>query len=548
MKLNLRSMRAVVARWLAGTGMLCLALGGVDAGARSVAKEAEQLRQRTEADTLFGNSPVLHLRLEIDKESLESLRKNPHKYARATLHDGGMVYSNVAVHVKGSVGSFRKVEEKPGLTLNFGTFVPDAPRFHGLKKLHLNNSVQDPSYLSEFVCDEMFRAAGVPATRAAHALVELNGKKLGLYVLLESMDKDFLLRSFQNPKGNLYGQPGGGDVTDGLERMEGDGPLTRDDLKTLADAAQEKDPDRRLEALQRTLDVNRFISFMALEVMFCHWDGYTFARHNYRVYHDLDTERMVFFPHDVDQMFRNADEPILPGVNGVVAQAILRTPKTRSLYRQRVREIFTNVYVLPVITNRLDQRVAQMLPTLKASDAGLAREFVNNANELKSRLIARRQGLEKLLNQPVKTLRFEQDAARLSGWRVENEKGGAKLEQGREKDGKQTLRITATGTTASSWRTRVQLDGGRYRFEGLARCAALQAVHEETKGEGAGLRISGSQEPRPNKLTGDVPWQKLEYEFDVMSPNDEVDLVCELRASKGDVWFDADSLRLVRLK
>jgi len=157
-------------------------------------------------------------------------------------------------------------------------------------------------------------------------------------------------------------------------------------------------------------------------------------------------------------------------------------------------------------------------------------------------------GLEKLLNQPVKPLQFAQGSARLSGWRVENEKGGARLDQSREKDGKQTLHITATGTTASSWRTKVQLDGGHYRFEGMARCAGLQSVREETKTEGAGLRISGSLEPRLNKLTGDAPWQKLEYEFDVMPPNDEVDLVCELRATKGDVWFDLDSLRLVRLK
>ena len=62
------------------------------------------------------------------------------------------------------------------------------------------------------------------------------------------------------------------------------------------------------------------------------------------------------------------------------------------------------------------------------------------------------------------------------------------------------------------------------------------------------MRISGSQEPRPNRLSGDATWQKLTYEFNVAAPSDDVELVCELRASKGEVCFDLNSLRLVRIK
>jgi len=62
------------------------------------------------------------------------------------------------------------------------------------------------------------------------------------------------------------------------------------------------------------------------------------------------------------------------------------------------------------------------------------------------------------------------------------------------------------------------------------------------------LRISGITQPRANKLTGDSPWKKLEFEFEVAPPLNSVELVCELRATEGEVWFDADSLVLVRLK
>ena len=91
------------------------------------------------------------------------------------------------------------------------------------------------------------------------------------------------------------------------------------------------------------------------------------------------------------------------------------------------------------------------------------------------------------------------------------------------------------------------LEAGRYRFEAMAKASGVAPVSDPQKGEGAGIRISGSNEPRPNKLVGNTEWQKISYEFDAF-PGIETVLVCELRASKGEVWFDTDSLKLVKLK
>ena len=145
-------------------------------------------------------------------------------------------------------------------------------------------------------------------------------------------------------------------------------------------------------------------------------------------------------------------------------------------------------------------------------------------------------------------LRFESGVSKLVRWQIRNEQGGASLEQIKEPDGKVFLHIRATESTMASWRTRVLLEAGRYRFEGLARANGIVGTKDEKKGEGAGLRISGSQQPRPNKLTGDAPLQQLTYEFEAAAPSDEVELVCELRATRGEVWFDLNSLQLVRIK
>ncbi len=535
-------MRRTFDRWRSWAVMAVMALWVTEAPARIVPEDTR--KNRALADALFTNGTLLRLRLEIPEAGLASLRKDQRKYVEATLREGNLVYSNVAVHLKGSSGSFRGVDDKPGLTLNFGTF-ESGTKFHGLKKFHLNNSVQDPTYLSEWVCGELFHAAGVPTPRAALALLELNNRKLGLYVVLESVERDFLARYFKKTRGNVYGQPGGGDVSDPLERMGGDGPLDRADLKALARAAEEPDAARRWERLQQVLDVDRFLSFMALEVMLCHWDGYTFARHNFHVYHDQDTDKMVFIPHDLDQLIGDPNVPIVPGVNGLMAQTTLKTPEMRRRYQERFGTLFTNLFVVRTLTNRIHQRVAQVLPDLKAFNPNVAREFENNANGLKGRIVARAQGLEKQFNVPApKTLKFENNLAKLTGWRKQNQGGGADLEQVKADENKPALWIRATGQTTASWRTRVSLPAGRYRFEAMARTAKVSAIRD-ANGEGAGLRISGRQ--RPNKLAGDSPWQKLTYEFEVGAGAEEVELVCELRATKGEVWFEVDSLRLARL-
>src|SRR6185436_13454519 len=154
-------------------------------------------------DDLFTNGPLLHLQISVPQESVSALRTNARDYVRATVREGSNVWSSVGIHLKGSVGSFRNIDAKPALTLSFDKFAPEQ-RFHGLRKIHLNNSVEDASYMNELLGSELFRAAGVPAARVTHALVELNERPFDLYVLKEGFTEEFLARYFRHPDGNLY--------------------------------------------------------------------------------------------------------------------------------------------------------------------------------------------------------------------------------------------------------------------------------------------------------------------------------------------------------
>ena len=60
------------------------------------------------------------------------------------------------------------------------------------------------NYLNEKLGTLVFAKAGIPAPAVHHALVEMNGRRLGLYVLKESFTQEFLARNFGSPAGNLY--------------------------------------------------------------------------------------------------------------------------------------------------------------------------------------------------------------------------------------------------------------------------------------------------------------------------------------------------------
>lgn len=525
---------------------------------------AKKPPKREPGADLFTNGPVLRLRLEIDKTGMESLRKEPRKFVRAQVTDvttGTNIYTDVAVHLKGAAGSTQGVDAKPGLTLSFGKFTPEQT-FQGLRKMHLNNSVQDKSYSTEYLCGLLFHESGVPGPRVTNARVWLNGRDLGFFVVIEGFTKDLLGRYFKNTKGVLYDGGFLRDVDAALDVESGDPKTDRADLKALVAAAKEPDPLQRWGKLDAVLDLDRFISYMAMEILVWDWDGYPLNRNNYRVYHDPTSDKMVFLPHGMDQMFWSADGPLRsPNFQGLVAKEIIRTPEGRRAYIERLGTLFTNVFKLEVMTNRLQQLYERNRPVIEELGKDEIKNYEDNTKIVRDRVIQRWHGVQKQLDQPpAPPLAFTDGVALLRQWRKQipqTQTNSAKLEQVKDSEGKSTLAITALTNSVASWRVRATLEAGRYRLEGTARTAGVEPIPpqpDEKKGEGAGLRISSvtgvgmTLKSRANKLSGDTPWTKLDYEFDVLPPGDERELICELRARKGQAWFDLDSLQLLKLK
>ncbi len=124
---------------------------------------------------------------------------------------------------------------------------------------------------------------------------------------------------------------------------------------------------------------------------------------------------------------------------------------------------------------------------------------------------------------------------------------GGSLEQANAPDGKRALLIRAGPVTSASWRKKVLLPPGKYRLEGAVRTEAVAPLNFG-KNHGATLRVPGFSATRPQPLLGDQPWKLLAVSFATTAREQEVEVQCELRASRGRAWFDLESLRLVREK
>jgi spore coat protein H len=526
---------------------LSLALAGL-------VTNAAEIKRGKRAETVaafFARPEVLRIKIEIPPDGIATLSRQVWQFGPqtereqvlATVREGKNIYTNVALHLKGAAGSFRPIDDTPAMTLNFDKHVK-GQRFYGLEKLSLNNSVQDQTLVSEQLSRELFLQAGIPTPRATQAHVELNGRSLGMYVLVEGFNKDFLRQHFKDANGNLYD---GGFLKDINARLDVNSGNAEDqsDRIALLEAVQEADLDKRLSRLSAVLDIDRFLTYVALDVMLWNWDGYPQNRNNWRLYRDPGTGKFVFIPHGMDQMFWKPVGSILPRMQGMVAKAALQIPELRGRYFERMKALRASVFQPEAMTNRAREIAARFRPVLEKENPERANEQAKALEKLCDAMVRRGRSLDEQLANPIAPIKFDESGmAPLAHWEAKKDFGRPVMnrdEGGGSESG--TLRLSAVdGSSVGTWRSKVWLEPGRYRLEGRVKTKAIVPDPGDTRG-GAGLRLA---RVRPEKyVAGSSDWQAVDHEFSVDDPLSEVQVLCEFRGASGEAAFE--SVRIRRL-
>jgi hypothetical protein len=247
----------------------------------------------------------------------------------------------VGVRLKGGVlGSLRTLQQKAAFKVKFDSFVK-GQTFLGLKKLTLNNMVEDPSMVHEAAAYEAFRALGVPAPRTGFAFLRVNGESFGLHLNIETLDKIWLEKQFGpflSPPQHLYEGEYGVDVTPSrFEEFEVDEGKASDksDLKALVDAVDEPTPSFST-AVGPLADLPEMTRMWAVEKYAGQWDGYSGREgakqpNNYYLYSD-PSGRFQMFPWGTDETW--GDPVGFEATAGVLFNGCIGDSACKATYRQ----------------------------------------------------------------------------------------------------------------------------------------------------------------------------------------------------------------------
>ena len=304
---------------------------------------------------------------EIEKYNLSRPFADIYTWFPATVTINGETHTEVGVRKKGFLGS--QSDTKPSLKLRYDKYVDDQSLGGVMERMTLNNSVQDPSMVNTCLSYLVFAAAGLPSPRCNFATVTVNGTDLGLYIHLEEIKKPFLARHFDRAVGNLYE----GTVSDFDPMYRGTfEKKTNEDEDDWSDVdavmAALLDPsDAGLEALGGLVDLDRFLSFWATEVLVGHWDGYAGDRNNYHFYREPDG-KFVFIPWGADDTFHLKDDPNPfdnisnppPSVLALTAipNRLYNTPEWRARYAERLKEILDTAWDEEQLLASVDEMAA----------------------------------------------------------------------------------------------------------------------------------------------------------------------------------------------
>jgi hypothetical protein len=514
-------------------------------------------------DDLFNSTNLVRISIDIPEAGLNSLRQSvpasqiaPKPQAIAEVTENGMRYTNVTVQLKG-FSSFRPLDSGPSFTLKFANATPS--KFHGLSKLSLNNSSQDRTRLNEKFARELFTAAGVPVPRSDYAIVSLNGKHLGLYVMVEGFDKEFLASHFKRSDGTLFEGAVLNDIDHAVDSHTGLSAANDPAIRNLIASAREPDPEKRWLALNAAVDMDRFLSMVAMEVLLCHSDSYSMNRNNYRFYHDPGSDKIIFMPHGMDRIlgmhYSTLDLAIVPPMLGMVAIGALSTPEGFRRYLDRVGVLYTNLFQTgPLVqrANEIAERIGQGFPA--ANQAARMQSFENGLDTLPNRIIERAAFLRMQFDHPedirdgLSVPEFDADGvASIRGWKPKLSLTPPRFSCTTEtRNGREMLHLhSATPITSALLRAKFSLPAGRYRLSGGLKTTTGADVPIVT-----GLEIFRISKARFLPHPQALPDSKINYNLDVSAPRvpEQIEIMCDIQASAPDVWFDPGSLKLIRME
>jgi spore coat protein CotH len=346
------------------------------------------------SEPLFAIDKVMDVQIEMNKADWDLLRyespnmehfaeddcpsgprPTPFNWYKASVTVNGDSFGEIEVRKKGFLGSMDPL--RPSLKLNFKKdHMPGA-----VERMTLNNMAWDSSFSRECMSYHLFRKAGIAAPRCGLAKVTVNGTDFGIYTHIEEIKPPMLSLHYGQDAaaGDLY-EIATADFMDGLESVfepKGDNAAAYDTsaIHRVTEALK-ADDDTLFEELKKSVDLDEFFSFWAMEVVTAHWDGYSGQRNNSFLYRNPKTDLFEFIPWGTDGAFSIPEDffgrytgaydtmPWSLYAHGALARRLINHREGKAKYKETLLHLLDTVWDEAELVDMLDTIQSTALPYL----------------------------------------------------------------------------------------------------------------------------------------------------------------------------------------
>jgi hypothetical protein len=314
-------------------------------------------------DDFFNDTTLQEVRLVVNSNDWQTLKTLADEN---TYYPADMTWKNVTVRNIGirSRGSGTRNGVKPGLRIDFNRYLTNQT-FLDMKAVILDNGYSDPSTIHESVAMKMYAGVGLPTVREAHVRLYVNNEYVGIYIIVESVDRTFITRLFGADEGNTelggflyeykwlyywYLDYPGPDLATyaGLFR-----PQTRDTaavstlfspLEAMIRTINQASDDDFAAAVGQYLDLQEFMKYIAVEQFTAEWDGFAgnWATNNFYLYRFRQNNITQIIPWDKDHAFTFIDVPVTFRLDqNVLTRRALAVPALRQVFFDTLLQLAT---------------------------------------------------------------------------------------------------------------------------------------------------------------------------------------------------------------
>lgn len=272
---------------------------------------------------------------------------------------------------------------------NYKVYFPDGFRPDGLNSMDMNGQFSDKLFLRELLCHRLYGQAGGPYCQCDPTVMYLNDGFWGIYIRVESVNHDYLVRNQRNPDGDLYKSYGSSlplasyeDYAQTYTRQTNE-TQTYDDIKSFIETMKSLSGSSLKSYLDSHLDVTSFANYLAVTNLVMDHDH---LHKNYFWYKDTpNLGKWEMLPWDKDLTMGRTfpgggihgilsdtitwDYPLDYGAathdansyNGMIDK-FLSVPEYQAQYKQRMANLMATIFTTNNLFPMIDTLAEQIRP------------------------------------------------------------------------------------------------------------------------------------------------------------------------------------------